>query len=145
MSNQKKYTIAILVVVILLVIFLLYYFKKKKETCPNGGSIPSDGDCKIPEGLIIPADSNGCNKPYSYINNHFPLELGMKGNLVKSLQTELNKKAIQKISVDGFFGCLTLAEIKKQLNLATIDAEQFNDFVNKKSDKNIEQNELVEL
>jgi hypothetical protein len=135
MTKGQKWGLATLIVVILLIIFLYKYFLgNKKEKCPDGSNVPADGNCvqKDSAGNTIaqPApkpDAAGCIKPASYTLNHFPLTLGMKGDFVKQLQIALNTQFNAKVSEDGFFGCLTLAAMKKAFNIETMDAQFFND------------------
>lgn len=133
---KQGYTIATVIVVILLAGFLFYYFRvrNKKEKCPDGTDVPASGNCiKVDETgeevdqPAIAADANGCTRPSSYITNYFPLAVGMKGDLVKKVQVELNTQFNAGLSTDGFFGCNTQAAIKKAFNVETVDAQLYKD------------------
>lgn len=140
MTAEQKNKTAIIVVVLLLLYFLFYYFvlRKQKETCPDGRSIPSSGNCgdnpvqidnagnTIVSTLPQP-DASGCITPSSYITNSFPLALGMKGTLVKQVQIALNTNYGYRISEDGYFGCHTFAAVKSAYNVESIDAVLFKD------------------
>lgn len=131
MTTKQKYTLAITITVILLIAFLFYYFRnrKKGEKCPDGRGIPLSGNCadnaqlfdENGNAIVTPSntDINGCVQPTSYIVNYFPLTLGMKGDLVKQVQTVLG------ITTDGYFGCKTLDAVIKKSNVREIDAERF--------------------
>lgn len=144
MTNKQKGTTAIVIVIILLIIFLWHYFKskKQKEKCPDGRDIPASGNCAdnpikvdgtgstIVTPLPLP-DVNNCVTPSSYIVNSFPLSVGMKGTFVSQLQAVLNSDFDSNLSTDGYFGCLTLAAVKKAFGVETVDAELFKNAVQK--------------
>lgn len=135
---QNKYTWLIVLVVIALIFFLWYYFKNNKgsrqgEKCPDGRNIPPNGDCgtnavivgSTDTAIVVP-DPNGCIAVSKYITNSFPLTLGMKGNLVKTLQENLNKYFNTGLKADGYFGCKTLDAIVKNLGTQTVDIQLYS-------------------
>lgn len=137
MTRRQKYAIATIIVVILLIIFLWIYFRnrKKGEKCPDGRNIPASGNCADNPAIrdnagaiivnpVVP-DANNCIQPSSYIPAYFPITLGMRGDTVKQLQTSLNVQYKSGLKEDGYFGCLTLAALKKAFNVESIDAEFF--------------------
>lgn len=79
-----------------------------------GPTLPpaSDGSSDAPPVQVKPKSKSGW-KPAA-----IPLQLGMYGDLVKTLQTALNKKLASPIAVDGRFGDETLTALKS-LNLPT--------------------------
>lgn len=142
MENKKIWKILMWVVIGLLILFLLYYFLKPKNTekCPDGSDIPASGDCAdnikknpITGQVVTPPptnpDMNGCIQPSKYITNAFPLALGMRGGLVKMLQSRLNTDFNAKIAEDGFLGCHTIAAMKAAWNIDTMTMQFFNDNV----------------
>lgn len=133
--SRKQYGWGAAIVLILLLAFLFYYFKmrNKTEKCPDGSNIPDDGNCIKTDStgnVIIKTgkpDASGCTQPSSYITNHFPLTLGMRGDLVKELQKGLNASFQSRLTADGFFGCNTSEALMKSLSVSSIDAQLFKD------------------
>lgn len=138
---KNQYTWLIVLVVLALILFLWYYFRnsgssRQGEKCPDGRSIPENGDCGTNDVVkdstgaivvpIITPDINGCITVSKYITNSFPLTLGMKGSFVKILQENLNTYFNSGLKTDGYFGCKTLAAVIKNLNVQTVDIQMFN-------------------
>lgn len=141
MTRNQKILVWTSVVILLLVILLFIFFRNRRrgEKCPDGRSIPASGNCadnpllKDENGntVVTPVtpDSNGCIQPSVYIVNAFPLTVGMKGDLVKQVQIRLNSDYSANLTEDGYFGCNTLAAVKKALGVQTIDAELFKNAI----------------
>ena len=132
MTNKQKWGLALVIVILLLIYFLYYYFviRVKKEKCPDGSVVPASGNCPVSSSGTVPVVNNsGCATPSSYITNAFPLQLGMKGDLVKQLQIRLNNSYGGSVSEDGFFGCITLAAVQKAFNVSEVNENIFKDKV----------------
>lgn len=137
MTKRQQYFWATIITIILLIIFLWIYFKtrKKSEKCPDGRNIPTSGNCldnpvlydNTGSAIVTPVtpDNNGCVQPSSYIVNSYPVTLGMKGSFVEQIQMALNNDHNANLKVDGYFGCNTLAAVKKAFGVDTVDAELY--------------------
>lgn len=128
-TNKKKiWTYVLVALGILVIILIIMYFRKRDvEVCPDGKTpVPKDGVCppdSIPTNPV-PDPVTGCISPSSYRNWNYPMGLGMKDSQYKrvsELQAKLNLRYLAGLKVDGFFGCKTLAAIKKYLNVDTVD------------------------
>lgn len=139
--TQRQYKILLFLFFGLLAAFIAYFFwpKKQKETCPDGSPLPIDGDCTEilaeyeKEGKVPPfkSDSKGCIQPTKYINNTYPLALGMKGTEIKKLQTALNSYFKAGLSVDGYLGCSGIAALIKATGKNTITEAELNSIATK--------------
>lgn len=141
MITDKQYKGLLFLFMALLAAFLIYLFwpKKQKETCPDGSTLPPDGDCSAvlqayaDKGQVPPfkADKTGCVQPTKYITNAYPLSMGMKGEEIKKLQTALNSFFKAGLSVDGYLGCSGIAALVKATGKDTITQDELNSIATK--------------
>jgi hypothetical protein len=97
-TNMILIIVLILLIVITVILFIV--FKKKKDPLA---------------GLTTKTNNSG-----------FPLKVGSTGDLVKSLQTFLNKNYNSGLTVDGIFGPLTLKEVQTAFGTNNLTQEVYN-------------------
>jgi hypothetical protein len=70
-------------------------------------------------------------------NTLFPLKIGSKNDLVKSVQIYLNLSLQddKKLTVDGIFGNKTLLELQLQRNISEVSFQEYNSMLNSINDQ----------
>ena len=127
--NRKTWISIFVIIVIIIAILLWMAFRKsadRGEKCPDGSPVPPSGKCPKSTSTEQPKpDASGCLQPSDYQTWSYPMGLGMKDSTyerVSELQDKLNTKYNAGLKTDGFFGCKTLAAVKKYLSTDKVDA-----------------------
>jgi hypothetical protein len=99
MTTQKKIIIAVLVIALAVIMYFVFFRKPAKKV----DAVFSEPK---PDGRVIILD-----------NNNFPLNVGSRGENVKSLQTALNFiEPANKLTLDGVFGPQTRIKLLRTVH-----------------------------